>query len=132
MLRAGLLVERQTIFKQAVRAGVEEYSLKALEIFHSFSRKTPLAESREAMRYIEHWLELGWDGDLPQNLCAAMEGYNHDDCRSTASLRDWLEQKRAALEHSGTEIPRPPLGEGPPSQHLDKPQKRAPPQLPHP
>jgi len=46
------------------------------------------------MRYIEHWLELGWEGDLPRDLCAAMEGYNQDDCRSTAALRDWLEQKR--------------------------------------
>ena len=124
MLRAGLFIDLHTIFKQAVRAGVEEYSLKALEIFHSFSRKTPLAESREAMRYIEHWLELGWDGDLPQDLCAAMEGYNHDDCRSTASLRDWLEQKRAEVEHNGTVIPRPPVGDGAPPEDLDERQKR--------
>jgi uncharacterized protein len=124
MLRAGLFVDLHTIFKQSVRAGVEEYSLKALEIFHSFTRKTPLAESREAMRYIEHWLELGWDGELPQNLCASMEGYNHDDCRSTASLRDWLEQKRAELERSGTVVPRPPIGDGAPSEDLDERQKR--------
>ena len=124
MLRAGLFVDLHTIFKQAVRAGVEEYSLKALETFYSFARKTPLAESRAAMRYIEHWLELGWEGDLPQDLCAAMEGYNQDDCRSTASLRDWLEQKRTELEHSGTVIPRPPIGDGAPSEDLDERQKR--------
>jgi uncharacterized protein len=124
MLRAGVFIDLHTIFKQAVRAGVEEYSLKALEAFYSFSRKTPLAESREAMRYIEHWLELGWEGDLPQDLCAAMEGYNQDDCGSTASLRDWLEQKRGELEHSGTVIPRPPIGDGAPSEDLDERQKR--------
>ncbi len=124
MLRAGVFIDLHTIFKQAVRAGVEEYSLKALEVFYSFSRKTPLAESREAMRYIEHWLELGWEGDLPQDLCAAMEGYNQDDCRSTASLRDWLEQRRADLEHSGVVIPRPPIGDGAPSEDLDERQKR--------
>jgi len=124
MLRAGLFVDLHTIFKQAARAGVEEYSLKALESFYSFARKTPLAESHEAMRYIEHWLELGWDGELPQNLCAAMEGYNQDDCRSTAALRDWLEQKRTELEHSGTLIPRPPIGDGAPSEDLDERQKR--------
>src|SRR5258708_36034651 len=87
MLRAGLFIDLHTIFKQAVRAGVEEYSLKALEVFHSFARKTPLEESREAMRYIEHWLELGRKGDLPQHMLTAMEGYNEDDCRSPKSLR---------------------------------------------
>src|SRR6266403_1394838 len=124
MLRAGLFIDLHTIFKQAVRAGVEEYSLKALEAFHSFARKTPLTESREAMRYIEHWLELGWDGELPQHMCEAMEGYNRDDCYSTASLRDWLERKRAELEHNGTLIPRPPIGDGAPSEELDERQKR--------
>src|SRR5882762_3050243 len=60
MLRAGLFIDLHTIFKQAVRAGVEEYSLKALEVFHSFARTIPLIESRDAMRYVEHRLELGW------------------------------------------------------------------------
>jgi len=44
------------------------------------------------MRYVEHRLELGWNGDLPDRVRIAMEGYNEDDCRSTASLRDWLEK----------------------------------------
>jgi uncharacterized protein len=124
MLRAGLFIDLHTIFKQALRAGVEEYSLKALEVFHSFARKTPLEESREAMRYIEHWLELGWKGDLPQHMLTAMEGYNEDDCRSTASLRNWLEEKRKKLEDGGTLIPRPPTGDGAPSEELDERQKR--------
>jgi predicted RecB family nuclease len=124
MLRAGLLVDLHTIFKQAIRAGVEEYSLKALEVFHKFGRKVPLAESREAMRYVEHWLELGWEGDLPENVRAAMEGYNEDDCRSTASLRDWLEEERSKVEDTGIVIPRPVVGDGAPSEELDERQKR--------
>lgn len=68
MLRARLFVDLHTVFKQAIRASVEEYSLKALEVFHSFARKTPLAESREAMRYVEHWLEGEWGGELPDNV----------------------------------------------------------------
>ncbi len=124
MLRAGLFIDLHTIFKQAMRAGVEEYSLKALEVFHEFERKTPLAESREAMRYVEHWLELGWDGELPDNVRVAMEGYNEDDCRSTASLRDWLEEERRKLEDGGTVIPRPVIGDGAASEELDERQKR--------
>src|SRR6202035_1580908 len=74
MLRAGLFIDLHTIVKQAMRAGVEEYSLKALEVFHHFERRTPLEESREAMRYVEHWLELEWGGELPENVRATMEG----------------------------------------------------------
>jgi predicted RecB family nuclease len=124
MLRAGLFVDLHTISKQAMRAGVEEYSLKALEVFYHFERKTPLEESREAMRYVEHWLELEWGGELPENVRATMEGYNEDDCRSTVSLRDWLEEERRKLVAGGPAIPRPGIGDGAPSEELDERQKR--------
>src|SRR6202140_4876596 len=124
MLRASLFIDLHTIFKQAIRAGVEEYSLKALEPFHAFARKTPLTESREAMRYIEHWLELGWKRDPPEHLLTVMEGYNEDDCRSTNSLRNWLEGERKKLESTGTTILRPPTGDGAPSEELGERQKR--------
>jgi predicted RecB family nuclease len=124
MLRARLFVDLHTTFKQAVRAGVEEYSLKKLEMFHEFERKIPLEVSREAMRYVEHRLELGWDGELPENLRLAMEGYNEDDCRSTASLRNWLETQRKKLTDSGSAIPRPHPADGAPTEELDERQKR--------
>jgi predicted RecB family nuclease len=124
MLRAGLIVDLHTIFKQAVRAGVEEYSLKAAEAIHQFKRVTPLSESREAMRFVEHRLELGWSGELPAELRKALEGYNEDDCRSTASLRDWLETELRKLVDSGEVIGRPELGDGAPSEELDERQKR--------
>jgi hypothetical protein len=124
MLRAKLFVDLHTTIKQAVRAGVEEYSLKKLEMFHEFERKVPLEVSREAMRYVEHRLELGWDGDLPENFRAAMEGYNEDDCRSTVSLRNWLETQRKKLTDSGAEIPRPSNADGAPTEELDERQQR--------
>jgi predicted RecB family nuclease len=123
MLRAGLFVDLHTVFKQAVRASVEEYSLKALEAFHSFARNTPLAESGAAMRQIDHWLELGSEDEPPEGLRATIEGYNEDDCRSTASLRDWLENERRKLEEGGAAIPRPAIGDGAPSEELDERQK---------
>ncbi|MGD0401819.1 MAG: TM0106 family RecB-like putative nuclease [Candidatus Acidiferrales bacterium] len=124
MLRAKLFVDLHTTFKQGVRAGVEEYSLKKLEMFHEFERKVPLEVSREAMRYVEHRLELGWDGDLPEHFRAAMEGYNEDDCRSTVSLRNWLETQRKKLTDSGVAIPRPSNADGAPTEELDERQKR--------
>ena len=58
MLRARLFVDLHTIAKRSIRASVEEYSLKALEVFHGLERKLPLEQARRAMRQIEHALEL--------------------------------------------------------------------------
>jgi len=124
MLRAGLLVDVHQAFKHAVRASVEEYSLKKLEVFCGFERKTALVDSREAMRYVEHRLELGWDEPLPDRYSEVMEGYNKEDCLSTAALRDWLESERQMLVAGVTEISRPAIGDGAPPEELDERQKR--------
>ena len=125
MLRAKLLVDLHTVCKQAVRASVEEYSLKKLEAFYGFERKTPLDVSRAAMRYVEHRLELGWDDEeLPEKFREAMEGYNGEDCLSTAALRDWLEVERQTCIDKGVAIERPAPGDGAPSEEVDERQKK--------
>src|SRR6266404_893294 len=124
MLRAGVFVDVHTVLKQAVRASVEEYSLKKLEALYGFKRKTPPDESREAMRYIEHGLQLGLEGELPEKYRDAMEAYNSEDCFSTAAMRDWLEGERAKAITAGASINRTALGDGAPSEELDERQKR--------
>ena len=125
MLRAGLFVDLHTVFKQALRASVEEYSLKKLEVFYGFKRKIPPEESRAAMRFIEHRLELGWERqELPEKFREAMEGYNGEDCFSTAALRDWLEVERRKLVDAGTAIARPTIGDGAATEELDAGQRR--------
>src|SRR5262249_12131979 len=102
LLRGGKFVDLHRVVKQGVRASVEEYSLKKMEAFYAFERKTSLAASRAAMRYIEHHLELGWRGEtLAEGQRQAMEGYNREDCESTVALRDWLECQRAKLVEMG-------------------------------
>ena len=59
MLRAGLFIDLHIVLKRALRASVEQYSLKALEVFHGFCRAVPLEEARSAMRQMQHALELG-------------------------------------------------------------------------
>jgi predicted RecB family nuclease len=124
MLRAGIFVDLHTIFKQAVRASVEEYSLKALESLTQFVRHTSLSESRTAMRYVEHRLELGRTEEVPDEFKTPLEGYNADDCYSTAALRKWLENERQKLVDGGQIIPRPVIGDGAPSEELDERQKK--------
>ncbi len=105
-LRGGLLVDLHSILKQSVRASVEQYSLKDLEVFHGFERALGLAEARTAMRRVEHALELGRVDDIGNDVREAIESYNADDCRSTASLREWLEEIREAECERGVDIPR--------------------------
>jgi len=124
MLRAKIFVDLHTIFKQAVRASVEEYSLKALESLTQFVRRTPLSESRAAMRYVEHGLELGRTEDIPDDFKHPLEGYNSEDCYSTGVLRGWLEAERQKLVEGGQVIPRPEVGDGAPSEELDDRQKK--------
>jgi len=125
MLRAGIFVDLHRVVKQGLRASVEEYSLKKMEPFYGFTRNTSLEASRAAMRYIEHHLELGWKGEtLAEAQREAMEGYNREDCESTAALRDWLEGQRAKLIGKGEKIARPVPGDPEPPQELSDRQKR--------
>lgn len=125
LLRAGAFIDLHQVFKQGLRASVEEYSLKKLEAFYAFERKTPLETSRTAMRYVEHRLELGWEGEeLPASVREAMEGYNGEDCFSTLALRDWLEEERRKLVEAGNDLPRFSDRDEQASDELDERQKR--------
>lgn len=125
LLRGQRLVDVHTVVKRSVRASVEEYSLKALEEFHQFARTVPLGDARQAMRMVEHRLELGELIDPAQGVETTVEGYNADDCLSTKSLRDWLERERQSLVQTGVEMPRPPVSDGTPSEALTERQQRA-------
>jgi len=126
LLRACTFVDLHQAFKQSTLAGVEEYSLKKIEAFYEFKRKTPLDESRAAMRYVEHGLELERNlTDMPDHVRMAMEGYNSEDCFSTGALRDWLERARQKLVDRGIVVPRPPEKSGDPSEKLQNKLDRA-------
>jgi predicted RecB family nuclease len=124
MLRAYLLVDLHTVTRRAVRASVEHYSLKALEPFYGFERKTGLEDARSALRQVQHALELGEAAPLDPTLQNTVGQYNADDCNSTRALRDWLETERRQLEQAGQSIPRPVHADGAPPAMLDERQQR--------
>lgn len=108
LLRQGTLVDLHSVVKHALRASVESYSLKELEPFHRFQRKTSVRDAARAMQLFGWWLETrdpALDvGDLKQTLLA----YNEEDCRSTWKLREWLEGLRSEQEvRTGRLLPRP-------------------------
>lgn len=124
MLRAFLLVDLHTVLKRAVRASVEEYSLKALEAFYGFQRKVPLEDARAALRQMQHCLELGEATQLDEPLRNTIALYNADDCDSTRALRNWLESERQKLELGGHQITRPVRPDGAPPETLNERQQR--------
>ena len=124
MLRAALFVDLHTVLKRALRACVEQYSLKALEVFHGFQRALPLEEARRAMRQMEHALELGQVTDADEPVRKAIALYNADDCFSTRSLRNWLEHEREALEQAGYCIPRRAISDGAPPETISERQRQ--------
>ncbi|MFA5929169.1 MAG: TM0106 family RecB-like putative nuclease, partial [Candidatus Margulisiibacteriota bacterium] len=118
MLRAGLFIDLHSIVKQSLRAGIENYSLKELEIFHAFNRAMELRTASQELRTVEYFLEHEDAAGIPPETSAAVEAYNREDCLSTRRLRNWLEQLRSQLIASGAFIARPELVAGDPSEAL--------------
>lgn len=112
MLRAKLFIDLHTVVRRAVRASVEQYSLKALESFHGFTRRIPLNEAGQAMRVMQHALEGERTPQVGDSVKQAIVLYNGDDCFSTRSLRDWLERERVQLENAGHRLTRPVPSDG--------------------
>ncbi len=125
ILRARLFVDLHTVLKRSVRASVEQYSLKALEMFHAFKRKIPLENAGHAMRQMQHGLEMGRAGDVSESVKESIQIYNADDCFSTLSLRDWLEHERLEQERAGHKLTRPVISEGSPPEAVSERQQQS-------
>ena len=59
LLRGGRFVDLYAVVRQGVRAGVERYSIKAMEPFYGFTRDVELARAGDQRRVIEIALETG-------------------------------------------------------------------------
>jgi uncharacterized protein len=115
LLRAERFVDLYPIVRQSVRCGVESYSIKQLEQYYAFTRRTPLENVAQPLLAIALALEAGAPDAVTDEVRAAVQGYNEDDCRSTAALRDWLERLRADVVTDGTALGRPQVVSGDPS-----------------
>lgn len=124
MLRGGLFVDLFTVVRQAVRAGIESYTIKNLEVFYDFLRSTPLSDVRKALINVQTALELETTPQISDADREAVTAYNRDDCLSALKLRDWLESLRDQLVRSGTVIERPAPKEPDASETLDERQQK--------
>lgn len=106
-LRGEVLVDLYAVVRNAIRAGVESYSIKKLEPIYGFERKTGLPDANLALKSLQAGLELGDPASISEEDRATVQGYNEDDCVSTIALQSWLEERRNELVGEGIEVPRP-------------------------
>lgn len=124
LLRGKRFVDLYAVVCQAIRVGVERYSIKNLEPLYDFQREVDLRGVSRALKTLEQFLELGRLELITAELKERVEGYNRDDCVSTRRLRDWLEERRTEVIASGHAIDRPLLQSGAPPETLDEKTQR--------
>ena len=107
LLRTKSFVDLHRVLKQSIRAGVERYSLKDLEIYHGFVREMDLRTLSKFKVDFEFLLESKKFELITAEMKVAIQLYNQDDCYSTLNLHLWLEKERELLVSSGNVIARP-------------------------
>ena len=107
LLRGKRLVDLFAVVRQALRAGVESYSIKELEQYYGYNRRTSLRHAATERIAIEMALEAREPSAILPETRATVEAYNREDVESTVHLRRWLEELRSAQVASGVDIPRP-------------------------
>jgi len=85
LLRRKTFVDLHRIFRQALRAGVQSYSLKELEALFGFRRSAVVRSGMEAIIDYEQWIETRKNEALVR-----IAAYNEEDCRATLALLNWL------------------------------------------
>ncbi len=110
LLRNGVLVDLFPLVRKSVRVGTESYSIKSLEPLYMGSqlRSGDVTNATASITQYGQFCELRMQGrhDEAATVLKEIEEYNHYDCTSTRSLRDWL--MKLAIENAV-----PPMGPQP-------------------
>lgn len=123
-LRSNTFVDLYNGVRQSVRASVEKYSIKDLEIFFGYERKMNLRELSSFKSQLELLLQTGNIDKLTKETADAVQLYNQDDCESLVRLQAWLEEIRANLIADGVNITRPEDVDGDASDNITAHQER--------
>lgn len=120
LLREEVFVDLYAVVRRAIRAGVDSYSIKKLEPLYGLVRQVDLRKVSRHLRAVEYALATKAAGTLTDEIRAAVQGYNRDDCVSALELRDWLEKLRIEAEKAhGGPVPRPQAPQPAPNEKLE-------------
>ncbi len=123
-LRSNTFVDLYSVVRQSIRASVENYSIKNLEIFFGYERKMNLRDLSSHKSQLELLLQTRNIDKLTKETKDAVQLYNQDDCESLVRLQAWLEDIRARLIGEGENIIRPEDGDGVASENITAHQER--------
>ena len=123
LLRGGRFVDLCGAVKQAMRASVESYSIKKLEVFYGYEREADLRDASSCVRAVRVAIGLGSADAIDARVRDLVEAYNREDCESARALRDWLEVVRREAIAGGAVIPRPGRADGEASEELSADRK---------
>jgi predicted RecB family nuclease len=103
LLRGEVLVDLYRVVRQAVVVGQSGYGLKKIEALYGGRQAAAIATGGDSVVQFETWRvrrgDAAWDNDPSRDdILHQIEQYNEQDCRSTASLREWLLERRGDVE----------------------------------
>jgi hypothetical protein len=84
-LRREIFVDLYAVVRQALRAGVPNYSIKELEALYGFVRHAELRAGDDSIILFNQWLD-----SRSAAILIKIADYNAEDCVSTHALREWL------------------------------------------
>ena len=107
LLRGGVLVDLLRAVRQSLRASVESYSIKKMELFYGFTREIDLRDAGSSIVAFEQWLELG-EGERPAPTTSS--GSSATTATTWSARRACATGSRAPRElaaATGWTVPRP-------------------------
>jgi len=99
LLRRNVFINLHTVVRQGLRAGVDSYSLKAVEALAAFARQAGVTKGMDAVLAYEKWMKAP-----DERFLASIADYNEEDCRATLALRDWLVEQHPTDKAWGAAI----------------------------
>ena len=91
LISDGVFVDLYLLVKSSLVLSQESYSIKKLENYYEFERKSSVKEAMGSMDTYESYLEkLESDPTGAETLKRQVLDYNQDDCVSTLALTRWL------------------------------------------
>ena len=91
LISDGVFVDLYLLVKSSLVLSQESYSIKKLENYYEFERKSSVKEAMDSMDTYESYLEkLESDPTGAETLKRQVLDYNQDDCVSTLALTRWL------------------------------------------
>lgn len=126
LLRGRRFVDLYAVTRQALRAGIESYSIKFLEPIIGYVRAIGLDAAGTSHRALRLALQRGIPDAIQPRWRVDVEAYNRDDCVAAAALRDWLEARRAEVVDGGGIVVRPTSEDGQPTddQHATRSERQ--------